>query len=208
MMSKDSNSKPSKHGLVEFLIGGVVCVVVPALMTAIAPVSWLGFNRVEGRVTAKVQTCVFFVFPYSTRELSDVKKVSTTFKLGELRRKRRGDHEQVRAESEGHVILHGPAKDGADGDEDVISASVSPASLKTVETTIQTYLDDPRQGKLSLFTVANWKFGVIFAIPACLLTVLFVVGWSVWLGQMAAKPFQILKVDEPPDNGDTTTTVE
>ena len=207
-MSKNSSSTKPKHGLVEFLIGGLVCVGLPALMTAIAPVSWLEFNRVDGRVAVKAQTCLFFVIPYSTQELADVKRVSTTFKLGELQHKRAGDRKQGRAESEGHVILHGPLEAGAADDEEKVAVSVSPASLKTVETKVQAFLNDPGQEKLSLFVVANWKFGLIFAIPVCLLTVLFVVGWSIWLGQMAAKPFQILKVDEPSDNDNTNTMEE
>jgi hypothetical protein len=176
-----------KHGLFEFVIGGLACVGLPALMTAMAPVSWIELNRIDDRVAAKTQTCVFFVFPYSTQELDDVKKVSTTFRRGELLHHRAGDNKRGRAESEGGVVLHGP--NDANGNEKLISVAVSPASFKTVEEKINGFLQDAQQKTMKQFVVANWKVGIIFAIPVCLLTVLFVIGWSIWLGQMLAKPF-------------------
>lgn len=83
MATRTGKRQQPKYGLFEFLIGGLFSVGLPALMTAIAPVSWLEFNRVEERVTAKAQTCLLFVIPYRTPELADVKEVTTTFKLGE-----------------------------------------------------------------------------------------------------------------------------
>ena len=197
MTAPQSNTtKPvPKFGLFEFLVGGLFCVGFPGFMTAIAPVSWLEFNRVEDRVDATTQTCVFFVFPYSTQELADVKKVSTTFRRGELQDRRAGGNNRGRAESQGGVILHGPEQEGQEAT--TISVSVSPASFKTVDAKVNGFLGDPQQKTLKLFVVANWKFGIIFAIPLCLLTVLFVVSWSMWLGQMLAKPFMFAPREEP-----------
>lgn len=173
-----------KHGIFEFLLGGLVCVGVPALMTASAPVSWLAFQRAEGQVTAKVQTCLFFVIPYRAYELADVKHVETTFRRGEDLHKRRGDKKEGRAEDEAALVLHGP-QEGQN-----VTVPVSPASIKTVKDKVMSFLDDPQQQRLSLFTVANWKVGMIFAIPACLLTVLYLVGWAIWFGNTLAKPFR------------------
>ena len=194
-MAKSGKRPQPKYGLFEFLIGGLFCVGVPALMMAIAPVSWLEFNRIDDRVSAKAQTCLLFVIPYRTQELADVKEVTTTFKLGDMQHQRRGDNKQGRAESKGSVVLHGPKQGEADGE--IVQVSVSPASTGSVETRIKEFLADPQQKTLSVFTVANWKVGVIFAIPASLLTVLFVIGWSIWLGQTLAKPFQFRRHDEP-----------
>ncbi len=194
---------PQKFGLFEFVVGGIFCVGFPGFMTGIAPVSWMEFTRVEERVDAKTQTCVFFVFPYSTKELADVTKVSTTFRLGDNLRRRAGGGNAGRAEPEGGVILHGPEQAGQEAK--TISVSVSPASFKTVEAKINGFLGDPQQKMLKVFVVANWKFGIIFAAPLCLLTVLFVVSWAMWLGQMLAKPFRFAPpeetnaaADEPP----------
>ena len=183
-----------KFGLFEFVIGGIFCVGFPGFMTAVAPVSWLEFTRVEERVDAKTQTCVFFVFPYSTKELADVTKVSTTLRLGDNLRRRAGGGNPGRAESEGGVVLHGSEQEGQEAK--TISVLVSPASFKTVEAKINGFLGDPQQQTLKVFVVANWKFGIIFAAPLCLLTVLFVVSWAMWLGQMLAKPFRFAPAEE------------
>ena len=116
-----------KFGLFEFVIGGIFCVGFPGFMTAVAPVSWLEFTRVEERVDATTQTCVFFVFPYSTQELADVTKVSTTFRRGELQDRRAGGNNRGRAESQGGVILHGPEQEGQEAT--TISVSVSPVQI-------------------------------------------------------------------------------
>lgn len=193
-MAKSGKQPKPKHGLFEFLLGGLVCVGVPALMTASAPVSWLEFTRAGDRVAVKTQTCLFFVIPYRVNELADVKQIGTTFHEGEKLHKRPGDGKRGRAENEASIVLHGP-QEGQD-----VSVPVSPASIKSVEARVKAFLEDPQQQNLSVFTVANWKVGLIFAIPVCLLTVLFIIGWSIWLGQTLAKPFQILRVDEPPES--------
>jgi len=148
-----------------------------------------------------MQTCLLFVIPYRTQELADVKEVTATFKLGDMQHRARGENNQGRAESQGSVVLHGPQPGKADGG--IVTVSVSPASTGSVETKIKAFLADPQQKTLSVFTVANWRVGVIFAIPASLLTVLFVVGWSIWLGQTLAKPFQFSRRDEQEDAGES-----
>lgn len=193
-MSGKSRPVKPKHGLFEFLLGGLVCLGVPALMTAIAPVSWLEFTRAGDQVRVKTQTCLFFVIPYRVQELADVKRIETTFHRGENLHKRPGDGKRGRAEDQAGLVLHGPREGES------VSISVSPVSIKTVEAQVKSFLDDDQQQNLSLFAVANWKFSVIFAIPMCLLTVLFVVGWSIWLGQTLAKPFQFARHDEPSGN--------
>ncbi len=197
-MSKNAQPGKPKHGLFEFVLGGIVCVGVPALMTAMAPVSWLEFTRTGDCVGVKTQTCLFFAIPYRVNELADVKRIETTFHRGENLHKRRGDGKQGRAEDQAGLVLHGP-QEGQD-----VSVPVSPASIKTVEARVKAFLDDPQQMSLSVFTVANWKVGLIFAIPLCLLTVLYVIGWSIWLGQTLAKPFQMLRVDEPPESDEAS----
>lgn len=184
--SRPQSPKP-RFGLFEFVVGAVFCVGFPGFATAIAPVSWLDFSRVDRQVHVQTRTCVFFFIPYHTQVLANVQSVSTAFKQGDLRHRRPGDRKEGREESEGKIVLHGPQ--GADGESKTISVSVSPASYKSVEAKIQQFLDTPQQTNLSLFTVANWKFGIIFAIPLSLLTILFVVGWTIWLLQAITSPF-------------------
>ena len=177
---------PPKYGLFEFVVGGLFCIGFPGIWTAFVPVSWIELQRVDGHVHATTQTCVFFYFPYKTQELADVASVSTTFKEGQISRERSGNNNSTKkSESMGTVQLHGPSRGDAEGE--MIAVAVSPASNKQVEAKINAFLADPQQKELSQFTVANWKFGIIFAIPLCLLTVLFVFGWTVHLLQAILK---------------------
>lgn len=164
---------PSRFGWFEFVVGGMLCLGFPVILTAIAPVSWINLQRVEDHVHATTRTCVFFYVPYKTQQLTDVTSVSTTFKKGESHREKQGRKQRTRSESQGTIQLHGPSSGDLEGE--MIAVSVSPASTKEVEAKIQAFLADPQLKELSLFTVANWKFGVIFAIPMCLLAGLFVV---------------------------------
>ena len=184
--------------LIEFLFGGLVCIGLPACMTALAPVTWLEFTRTGERVGVKTQTCCYFVIPYRVSELADVKRIDTTFHPGEQQQRRPGDRERGQTEDEAALVLLGPQA----GQQ--IWIPVSPASIKSVEARVQAFLNDPQPSQLSLFTVANWKFGLIFAIPLCLLTVLYIVGWSMWLGQTLAKPFQLLRLELPAEYDEPT----
>ena len=177
-----------RFGLFEFVVGALFCVGFPGLTTAIAPVSWIELHRADQRVDAVTRTCAFFVIPYRTQQLGDVRSVSTSFRQGGMQHRRPGEKNDGRQESEGTLLLHGPQAAGKDGQ--TIQVSVSPASYKAVEAKIQAFLADPTQPTLTLFTVANWKFGVFISAPLSLLTVFFVVCWSIWFLQLLASPFR------------------
>ena len=165
-----------KSGWFEFVIGGLFCIGFPGLLTAFVPVSWIDLQRVDDHVRATTRTCVFFYIPYKTQELADVANVSATFQAGTISRERNGNKTPTESESMGTVQLYGPPSGAVEGE--MIAVAVSPASTKEVEAKINAFLAYLQQKELSLFTVANWKFGIIFAIPLCLLTVLFAVGWT------------------------------
>jgi hypothetical protein len=150
-------------------------------MTASAPVSWLSFWRNDGHVSAKIQTCVFFIFPYRTSLLNDVTGVDSTFHRGDLIRRKAGEQRNHRAEDEAAIVLTEK--------EQTVTIPASPVSVDHLKKQIQGMLSNPEQKTLSLFAVANWKVGLIFAIPMSLFTILYVVGLGWLIGQILAKPF-------------------
>lgn len=151
-----------------------VCVGVPALVTAIAPVSWVTLERQEGRVTAVAQTCLLFVVPFKTATVDPVTGFGDRFAAGTVTRERRpGPDRETKSEDEGFLVIQGPGQSA--------EVPVSPVSLDGVLDKANGFLEDPQAAELKLFVVANWKFSVIGGGLSSLLTVLYVVGVTVGL---------------------------
>lgn len=172
-------SKKSKPSLFSRILGGIfthifailIFVGIPALVTAIAPVSWLKFERQNGQVTATAKTCLLFFVPYRTATVSPVIGVGDRVLAGKVNRERRnGRDRNVKAEDEGFLAIH--------GNDTSAEVEVSPASLKSVVDQVDTFLKNEQAPELSLFVVANWKFSIIGGGLISLLTVLYVVGVS------------------------------
>lgn len=151
-----------------------VCVGVPALVTAIAPVSWVTLERQEGRVTAVAQTCLLFVVPFKTATVDPVTGFGDRHVAGTVTRKRRpGPDRETKSEDEGFLVIEGPGQSA--------EVSVSPVSLDGVLDKANGFLEDSQAAELRLFVVANWKFSVIGGGLSSLLTVLYVVGVTLGL---------------------------
>ncbi len=151
-----------------------VCVGVPALVTAIAPVSWVKLERQEGRVKADAQTCLLFVVPYKTSTVDPVTGFGDRFAAGTVTRERRpGPDRETKSEDEGFLVIEGPGQSA--------EVSVSPVSLGGVLDKANGFLEDSQAAELRLFVVANWKFSVIGGGLISLLTVLYVAGVTLGL---------------------------
>ncbi len=155
-------------------IAFVFCVLFPGGVTAVAPVSWVKFQRSGDRVTARAQVCVFFVIPYKTIVVDPVEGISDRFKGGtESRERRSGSSDRVtKSEDQGFLVIH--------GENQVAEVSVTPYNLKSVIERSEAFLKDPQATELKLFVVANWKFGVIMGGLTSLMTVLYVFGVGCW----------------------------
>lgn len=156
-------------------IAFVVCVVIPGLLTAMVPVSWIKFERNGDRVTARAQVCLFFVVPYKTMVVDSVDGITDRQVTGSTTRQRRaGQHDRVtKAEDEGFLVIHG-------GDQ-TAEVSVTPHDLKSVVEKSEAFLKDQQATELKLFVVANWKFGVIAGGLASLLAAFYVVCVVAWI---------------------------
>lgn len=165
-----SKTGQSSSPLSSFVLGFIFCVLFPGFVTAIAPVSWVRFERNDGEVTATAKTCVFFFFPYKTSVVKPLVGVGDRFIQGQIQRREAGDppNHQRRSEDEAFLVLRGT--------ETNAEVPVSPVSIKRVTERVNGFLDDPEAKPLRLFVVANWKFSVIAGGLVSLLTLLYVVG--------------------------------
>lgn len=146
-----------------------MCVGFPALVTAIAPISWVRFERRDGKVSATVHTCLLFVIPYKNQTVVTVTGIGDRFVAGTVTRERRcGGDRTTKSEDEGFLVIR-----GNDHDAEV---PVTPFNLKSVIERSEAFLHDDNATELKLFVVANWKFSVITGGLISLLTVLYIAG--------------------------------
>jgi hypothetical protein len=143
-----------------------VFVGFPAFWTAVAPVSYVRFERRDGQASATVHTCLLFIVPYKTQTVDAVVHIGDRFVTGTYER-RGTDHDHTKSEDEGFLIIQ--------GHDHAAEVSVSPHDLKSVIEQAKAFLEDPQAAELKLFVVANWKFSVIGGGLLSLLTVLYVV---------------------------------
>lgn len=161
----------------------LVCFGIPAVVTALAPVAWVKFERHGERVTAKASTCLYFVIPYKTQTIDPVASVGRDFKGGSTRTERRnGRNEKIQSEDQGFLVIRG------EGENQEARVPVTPFNLDSVLERSNAFLTNPQATELKLFVVANWKFSVLCGGLAMLLPIL-VVGCSVYaLGQKLFRP--------------------
>ena len=172
--------KPSsgKDKLFAHAVLFVACVVFPAIVTAIAPVSWVVLTRYGDQVEARVKVCLIFIIPFHTESLLEVRSVDNHVRPGVCEKLGIGDADdqrrEITTESEGMLVLQGT-------DRDVV-VQVSPASLDRITRGTREFLEDKNLGELRFFAPANWKVSVIVGGLLCLLTLLyvFVVVTGVW----------------------------
>lgn len=165
-----------------------VCVVVPALATWMAPLSITDLSRQGPVVSAKVTTCIFFCISIREVVVSPVKSVASELHPGQTytesvtqsdgRRKR----ETRRSEDEAFLALI--------GDDQRVLVPVSPVNVEQVKRRVAGFLTAAEPDELRLRTVANWKFSVLAGVPLTLLTLLYVVGWSL---QAIRWPLRVLR---------------
>lgn len=154
------------------------CIGFPAIVTAIAPVSWIKYERHGDHVTATAKTCLLFVIPYKTVTVDPVTGFGDRTKSGSVSvyRRSNGRHDDhVKAEDEGFLVIQGPNQKA--------EVSVTPHDLESVQEKSDAFLNDPQATVLKLFVVANWKFSVIGGGLASSLLVLYLGGCVFAIGQ-------------------------
>ncbi len=172
---KSYGNRPTFGGmLLQHIIVIFFCVVFPGGVTFIAPATWLTFERSSEGVRCDTRTCMFFVVPFKIQEVERVTGIGHRQRAGKTERKRkfgRTTDKNVQVDGEGFLQIYG------EGDEQ-IEVSVSPASLESVMGKSNDFLASTEKGSTTIFAIANWKFGGLMGGVLSLLTLLFVVGYT------------------------------
>ena len=176
-------AKAPPQTVLTLLIGLVCFVAVPALVTAVAPVSYVRFEKRDGHVAASVSQCLLFVIPYSQSTIEPVKGfeervIASRTRMPTAHERRQNKDHNVTVEGEATLIIIGE-------DEQSVSVRVSPVNIHDVKERAEKFLKEPTDTPLSLFVVANWKFSVLVGGVLSLLTILYIGGsicaFFVWL---------------------------
>lgn len=160
-----------KDTIITQLIAIVVFVGVPAVITLLAPVTWIKCETQPTGVSATASQCLFFIIPFSTQTVFPAVEVKEDVHHGRHHQtdaeRRRREH-GAKAEDQGMLIISGPQTE--------VKVSCSPVSLPEAAAQIRTFLKEPTQTPLRLTVVANWKISVIIGGIATCFTLLYIVG--------------------------------
>jgi hypothetical protein len=172
-MSLPKSLPAKKTTLGEMIFGHAIlilgCVLFPAFVTAIVPLSVTRFTRSGETVRAEVSKRLLFVVPYRRLVVENVISVNDQFRFGTKSAdssRRPGSSTSssgaVSSEDEAFLLI--------EGDGQSAKVEVSPVNIRGVLEKTRDFLESPSQPSLKLVTVANWKFGVIGGGLVSLLT--------------------------------------
>jgi hypothetical protein len=157
-----------------YTIGFIFCVMFPAFVTLIAPVSTLTLSWDGEQVEASTTRFVYLVVPYATTTLSDVRSADTALRPAHTEPEP-GRSSSTTVEGEAHLQLSGP--------QGQLTIPISPINVESAQRSVEAFLAQPNRAGLRLLAVANWKFSVIAGGLLSLLTLLYVVGCVLALGR-------------------------
>ncbi|MEQ1840659.1 MAG: hypothetical protein ABL994_09625 [Verrucomicrobiales bacterium] len=143
--------------LISQFVGVLLLIGILVIATGVAPVSWITFERIDGKVRARTQSCVFFIVPYHTTRIEPVTRIDTRTRSGSDNRERRTGRTDryVKADDVGYLKIEGPSQSA--------EVPVAPSSLKSIEEKARGFLDDTRAVEIKLFVVANWTLSLVFS---------------------------------------------
>ncbi len=187
------NPKPASFlgKIIAQLLGWLVCIVVPGFVTAMAPVSWVTYQRQGDHVTARAEVCLFFIIPYRTVTVDPVIGFGRDTHEGSVTRHRKTGRPDtyIQAENQGFLVINGV--------ETEVRVSVTPFNLDSIIEKSEAFLKDPQSTKLRLFVVANWKFSVLGGALVTSLTVIYLGSCVFVLGQMVLRALGLVKREAP-----------
>jgi hypothetical protein len=161
------------------------CVLFPAFVTAVAPISTVSFVRENAVVSAVANTKLLFLIPYRIQRVNEVIGIDDRFTAGKV--ERRPGKNSTRSEDQAFLVIH--------GEDATAEVPVTPFNIDSVSERATAFLNDAEAKSLSMTVVANWKFSVIAGGLISLLTVLYVVGlaWGLVRGLMriASPPVEV-----------------
>ncbi|ADG67730.1 hypothetical protein Plim_1900 [Planctopirus limnophila DSM 3776] len=170
MMSKQAAG--NQGNWISHLIGVIGFVIVPTVITMIAPVSYVMLENREGRPVAQASTCLLFVIPFRSAVIDPLLAVETRVRAARERtaeERRRHNQGRGQIDGEGTLTFVGEGQSS-------FSISVSPVSIEGAKTQVENFINHKETDSKWLFLPANWKFSVFFGGFWAFLTLLYVVG--------------------------------
>ncbi|MCE9520407.1 MAG: hypothetical protein K8R87_12750 [Verrucomicrobia bacterium] len=170
--------KPSLlHRIFTHIITFGLCVALPVVVMCIMPVASTTFTRTGDTISAIVTRKVFFIIPFLTETVEQVKGVDDQYQAGTQSKTTRSGpvndpmRPETRSESMSWLVIQGRFTS--------VEVPVSPANIDEVRRRARDFLQDETQSELRIFTVANWKISVITGAVLTLLTTIYV-GSMIW----------------------------
>lgn len=185
-MSLNSTASSRKlTTLITQIFAIIVLLGALAIATGVAPVSWIKFERVEGQVRARTQSCVFFIVPYHTVWVDPVEKLETDIHSGSSRRRHGREIPNSKADDVGYLKIIGPNRTS--------EVPIAPSTLKSIKEKAQGFLNDSQAKELELFVVANWMFSLVFSGLATFFFLIMAGAYVVAVGQWIGRKLGLIK---------------
>ena len=179
--------KPILQRLFAHVMSFGLCVVLPAAVMSLMPVTSTTFTRDgAGVVRAVAVQRIFFVIPFLSEEVTVVTGVDDDHQSGTMSKTTRSGpvndpkRPETRAEDMSWLVIQG--RTGS------IRVPVSPVNMDDVRRRARDFLQEPDKRELRLLTVANWKISVIAGGALCVLTL-------VYLGSLARGLVSVFRRD-------------
>jgi hypothetical protein len=154
--------------LIPQLIALVFFVGFPVGWTAVAPVTYLKFERHDGRVAANAKVCLLFFIPYRQATIEPVVGFEDRFIGGTVSYDRkRTNHRGTKSEDQSYLTIRGE-------NEVSFEAPVSPSDAESIREQAEAFLKEDQATELAIFTYASWNFSIFGGGLISLLTVIYV----------------------------------
>lgn len=176
--------------LFRYVMGFLVFVLLPAIITVVQPISRVSFKRERGRILARTHILLLFVVPFRPRAIDSVVAIDQRDIASTVVRTRGGKDSYT--EAQGFLVI--------EGEQQTIEVPVSPAKLEEVTGRARAFLSDPQATELKMTLVTSRMFSAIGAAIS-LLSVFWVMGVAVtlsralgWIGPPKPNPYFEFKI--------------
>jgi hypothetical protein len=117
---------------------------------------------------------MYFVVPYKVQQVDHVTEIGSREIAGRTEKQRklgRTTDKKIHVDGEGFLQIHGD-------DNHLVEVSVSPVSLDSIVEKSKAFLNSATEKSITMFAIANWKFGGLMGGVLSSFTALYVVGYT------------------------------
>jgi hypothetical protein len=150
------------------IVGFIVCVLLPAFVTIIAPITRVTLSYDGNSISVSARWFVYCLIPYRITRLTQVTSITSDFTAGRIERSSRSPNRRIRTENTAALIF-------SSAEEDMM-IPISPVNMESARKKIEAFLAAPNPEGLRFWAVANWKFSLLMGGALSLLAGLYFVG--------------------------------